>query len=272
MDELFKIGDVARMYDISVGTLRHYEQAGLLKPEYVDSATGYRYYSVYQLEKLTNIRYLRALGLPLPEIAAYINDRDIGVIRQKLQSQKELTRRKRRELMLIERKIDHRIEQIDDALHSRLNELRLMQLPPCRLAALRGRLKWDSYVSLERSIRQLEAHQKMPLTFEGKVGVGISREHLMGGKFDRYDVVFIILDEEDSYEGNVVRDPGGLHLCIRFRGSHIDAPAHYEKMMAFLRENAMTPAGDSREIALIDNSIAADPALYVTEIRIPVAK
>ena len=41
--KLFQIGDVAKMFHISVGSLRHYEQAGLLKPEYTDLETGYRY-------------------------------------------------------------------------------------------------------------------------------------------------------------------------------------------------------------------------------------
>lgn len=50
--ELFRIGEVAKMYHMSVGTLRHYEQMGLLQPEYTDPATGYRYYSVRQFEQL----------------------------------------------------------------------------------------------------------------------------------------------------------------------------------------------------------------------------
>ena len=50
--ELFRIGEVAKMYHMSVGTLRHYEQMGLLQPEYTDPATGYRYYSVPQFEQL----------------------------------------------------------------------------------------------------------------------------------------------------------------------------------------------------------------------------
>ena len=41
--ELFQIGDVAKMYHLSVGTLRHYEQIGLLRPEKVDPRTGYRW-------------------------------------------------------------------------------------------------------------------------------------------------------------------------------------------------------------------------------------
>ena len=50
--ELFRIGEVAKRYHMSVGTLRHYEQMGLLQPEYTDPATGYRYYSVRQFEQL----------------------------------------------------------------------------------------------------------------------------------------------------------------------------------------------------------------------------
>ena len=41
--ELFQIGEVAKMYHLSVGTLRHYERVGLLAPEHVDPDTGYRY-------------------------------------------------------------------------------------------------------------------------------------------------------------------------------------------------------------------------------------
>ena len=63
--KLFQIGDVAKMFRISVGSLRHYEQAGLLKPEYIDENSGYRYYSTRQFEVLNTIRYLRLLDMPL---------------------------------------------------------------------------------------------------------------------------------------------------------------------------------------------------------------
>lgn len=34
--KLFQIGEVAKMFQLSVGSLRHYEKAGFLKPEYTD--------------------------------------------------------------------------------------------------------------------------------------------------------------------------------------------------------------------------------------------
>ena len=48
--KLLQIGEVAKIFLVSMGILRHYEQEGLLEPVYVDEKTGYRYYGVRQLE------------------------------------------------------------------------------------------------------------------------------------------------------------------------------------------------------------------------------
>ena len=96
MPRLFPIGEVAKLFNLSVSSLRHYENTGLLQPEYVDPASGYRYYSARQFEVLNTIRYLRVLDLPLDEIAEFLHNRDIDVIEEKLERQKELINRKKR--------------------------------------------------------------------------------------------------------------------------------------------------------------------------------
>lgn len=53
---------------VTVKTLRHYEQKGLLLPDEVDEWTGYRYYTVDQMQKLNTIRNLQRLGFSLDEI------------------------------------------------------------------------------------------------------------------------------------------------------------------------------------------------------------
>ena len=53
---------------VTIKTLRHYEQKELLIPEEVDEWTGYRYYSIGQMQKLTSIRQLQQLGFTLEEI------------------------------------------------------------------------------------------------------------------------------------------------------------------------------------------------------------
>lgn len=99
------------MFQVSVGTLRHYEQAGLLSPEYVDPASGYRYYSVRQFEVLNTIRYFRVLDLSLLEIREFLENRDVDMMEEKLQKQKRLIQEKQRELARVARKIDRRLEE-----------------------------------------------------------------------------------------------------------------------------------------------------------------
>ena len=113
--ELFQIGEVSRLFHISVSILRHYDRIGLLKPEYTDPDTGYRYYSTRQFECLNTIRYLRALDMPLEQISTFLQNRDPDTIHNLLIKQKEEVSRRRQELLLIERKIDNRLSQIDDA-------------------------------------------------------------------------------------------------------------------------------------------------------------
>ena len=63
-----KIGEFSRMMQVTVKTLRHYEQKGLLLPYEVDEWTGYRYYSIDQMQELRYIRNLQKLGFSLDEI------------------------------------------------------------------------------------------------------------------------------------------------------------------------------------------------------------
>ncbi|HTK05661.1 MAG TPA: MerR family DNA-binding transcriptional regulator, partial [Ktedonobacteraceae bacterium] len=56
---LLKIGEFARVGQVSIVTLRHYDQYGLLKPNALDPETGYRYYSLEQLPRLNRILALK---------------------------------------------------------------------------------------------------------------------------------------------------------------------------------------------------------------------
>ena len=71
---MYGIGTVARLAQVSVRTLRHYDDLGLLKPARVDPLTGYRHYTPDQVLRLHRILVLRDLGMPLSEIGQLIDD------------------------------------------------------------------------------------------------------------------------------------------------------------------------------------------------------
>jgi hypothetical protein len=60
---MFSIGEFARLGGVSVRTLRHYDEIGLLRPATVDQDTGYRGYTADQLGQLNQIMALKELGL-----------------------------------------------------------------------------------------------------------------------------------------------------------------------------------------------------------------
>lgn len=269
--KLFQIGEVAKMFQISVGTLRHYEQSGLVIPEYTDPQTGYRYYSIRQFEVLNTIRYLRVLDMPLNQIADFLHNRDIQVIEDKLQKQKELIRKKQQELKAVEQKINHRLQSIKNATVAPLDKIQIIQAPATRIVWIRDSLKPTSYLDLEYSIRKLTGDQPESIVFLGKVGVGISKEQLEHEHFETYDCAFLVLDEEDIYQGTVDELPESKCVSVHFRGSHKEASGYYQKLLQYIHEQHLEITGTSREITLIDNGITSDPEKFVTEIRIPVA-
>lgn len=67
--DLITIGAFARSCGITASALRFYDDSGLLAPAGVDAATGYRYYAPAQVERAVTIRRLRAIEMPLDEIA-----------------------------------------------------------------------------------------------------------------------------------------------------------------------------------------------------------
>ncbi len=72
MTGLLRIGDLARLGDVSVKALRFYDEQGLLRPEHVDPQTGYRYYTLAQAETLAMITNLRMIDFTIAEISALL--------------------------------------------------------------------------------------------------------------------------------------------------------------------------------------------------------
>ena len=69
---MLSIGRFAAATGLTVKALRHYDEIGLLVPAQVNPDNGYRYYDATQIEEAVTIRRLRALELPLDEIAALL--------------------------------------------------------------------------------------------------------------------------------------------------------------------------------------------------------
>jgi MerR family transcriptional regulator, thiopeptide resistance regulator len=85
---LLPVGEVARLAGVSVRTLHHYDEIGLVRPSR-RSAAGYRLYDDGDVDRLQSVLAYRELGLPLDRIGALLDEpgADVGA---HLRRQREL--------------------------------------------------------------------------------------------------------------------------------------------------------------------------------------
>ncbi len=74
MISVLRIGDFARRAGVTVRSLRHYEELGLLRPEWVDPDTGYRWYATYQVGTVNRLVALKELGFTLEQCRVLLDE------------------------------------------------------------------------------------------------------------------------------------------------------------------------------------------------------
>lgn len=72
--KLLTIGDLAKLSGANIKSLRYYGEIGILPPAYVDSATGYRYYSLAQIHVVDAIQLCIELDIPLREFSRFLDE------------------------------------------------------------------------------------------------------------------------------------------------------------------------------------------------------
>ena len=102
------VGDVAGLTGVTVRTLHHYDEIGLLAPD-ERTAAGYRIYGEADLDRLHRILSYRALGLSLEDIAAILDDPGTDALGH-LRRQRELLEGQIGRLEAIVKAIEHEME------------------------------------------------------------------------------------------------------------------------------------------------------------------
>ena len=66
---MLSIGEMSKYTGTSIRSLRYYEQMNILIPTYIDPNSGYRYYTIDQINLVGMIMFCVELGIPLKELA-----------------------------------------------------------------------------------------------------------------------------------------------------------------------------------------------------------
>ena len=109
MNNLLSIGELAKLRNVNVQSLRYYEKLGILVPAYINPENGYRYYSLDQIMILDTVILCIDLGIPLKDLKNYVNDEGELEFEHLLKDGKKLAKEKIR-------KIESNIDSINRTL------------------------------------------------------------------------------------------------------------------------------------------------------------
>lgn len=267
---MLKIGEFSALSQISIKTLHHYDEVGLLPPMHVDSETGYRYYSASQLPRLQRILALKDLGFPLDHIATALDE---GINADTLRGMLLLRRAEQQE------RVEEEVERLA-RLEARLklielegymtNEVLLKEVAPQWIASLRETI--PAYRTIGALFGKLYGALG-PLAAEGP-GVAL----LHDTEYKDHDVdaeagVYLMQARSVNESLRTYQLPAAIVASTVHHGAFDSIGAAYGSLLRWIETNGYRPDGPTRELFLhVSMPVTREDASNVTEIQIPVVK
>ena len=267
---MLKIGDFSSLTQVSVKTLRYYDETGLLRPIHVDGGSGYRYYSATQLPRLHRILALKDLGFSLEQIAKAVDD---GVTPDQIRGMLKLRHAEQ----------EDRVRDEQDRLARLQARLRLMEqegvmtkdvvvkdVAPQWIASVRQVI--PNYPAVGMLYGELFGALG-PAAFSGlPVAIWHDAEHK---ERDVDAEAGVYLKQAVSPKGRVqVHElPPTQVASIIHNGAYNRLSEAYDAVLRWVEANGYRIAGPIREIYLkAGQPVRQDDESYVTEIQVPVEK
>jgi len=271
---VLKIGEFARVNQVSVATLRYYDQCGLLKPLALDPETGYRYYSLDQLPRLNRILALKELGFPLEQIAQLLEE---GLSFEQLRGMFQLKQAQTQQMIDMEQarlmRIAARLRQIEQEGKMPAYEVLLKQVDALLVASVREIVPLHG--GLERCYGKIAAYLDQQGVRPGSPALLL----LYSRSEQRDDGLYIDVEAaipvSTALPGNeqiiIHTLPGGLVASTIHTGNDLSLGQAHVALYRWMKDNGYQVIGPPRQVRLRHGE-HMDPSQYVTEVQFPVAK
>ena len=271
---MLKIGDFARIGQVSIKTLRHYDGLGLLRPVHIHPESGYRFYDLAQLSNLARILALKDCGFSLEEIAQLLQTRKADeiteMLRARVQAQRQLIASEEARLQ----RITARLGQLEASEGSRGNDSRqdvvLKRSEPLRLLGMRRTVSGQREIGpfAVSVFERLEAEGLWPMSPLVHLYFEVDPDT---EEFDLFVGASVSGSPPD--ESVWMREclPGGeLLASVIYRGDYPQIGSAFAALGRWLLASGYEVTGPCREVYLRSPAHTSDPAEYVTEIQYPV--
>jgi DNA-binding transcriptional MerR regulator len=274
---MFRIGVFANLCQVSVRTLRLYDEKGLIKPAVVDDATSYRYYQLDQLPQLHRILALRDLGLSLEQIAPLVQGKQrlsADALKAVLSARRDELRERVSEEQARLARVEARLRQIGQEGKMPEYEVVIKKVEPVLVAGIRELIpNWEQVnPTLNRNFDAVYAYVGQ----QGGRPAGPAQDiwYSMDDSGVDMDVeatapIAAPIPESDTVKVHTLPAVETMASTI-YKGGFENIGEAHMAVIQWAESNGYRLAGPSREL-YHQYERTGDPALWLTEIQIPVA-
>lgn len=269
MQYRFTIGQMSKLHNISVKTLRYYDEIGLFSPFEVDSQTGYRYYSLEQFKILDIISYLKMIGVPLKVIKKKVEHSSLDEFIQILEEYQKITEDKINHLQTINGRLSARIGELKE-----VKQMNKIGMPMIKFFHERKILEVKERVGtlneIEKVLRDLKykINHITPIMI-GKVGFILSIEHLKNRQYHDYDGMFLLVEEMINPENELITIiPSGTFALIYMREERDKETIYFDALLKYIYQNGYQPEGPFLIRQIVDTFISHNEDERLREIQI----
>ena len=240
MDRHFSIGEVSKLHNVSVQTLRHYDKIGLLKPAFVNETSKYRYYSMKHFIMLDFIKQCKAMGLTLEEIKELVSHHtSIDAILETLSKQKDMIAMKIQELQSIQSHIEVLEDKIQTVLNEGINQVVVKSCEERHFIKYNNTRRFTEEFEI-KLIKTLGEMEKEYGISHKELAFAISYKKLEEEKKFTYDHMMISCGANcEINEQEEVILPKGDYLTINFDDDFKDTSLYYEKLLDYIKKNKL---------------------------------
>lgn len=266
MKNLFSIGELSKLQNISRQTLIFYDKIGLFCPAYVDPENGYRYYSAAQLDFLDTICIMKRIGFSLDEIKSYLKEYTLDTSMVVLRKQLTIIDRQIEELQLIKSRVEHRCLQLEQsaAIRSQYAEVSVQTVQSQYIVwqevAAPYTLDKVSMATKQCFVRSFK--EQLPVFFQSGAIVPLAR--ILQGQYTLASHAFLPIEKCSA--SSVVELPAGQCAVTYHTGDYLSIGTAYERLLHYCRAHRLQIISDSYEFALIDYLSTGDETEYITKI------
>lgn len=272
MKSRMKISEFAKLKNITTETLRHYDRVGLLKPDEIDEKTGYRYYSIFQSEKLSTIIELKALGFSINEMKMFFDNRNLKQTYELLKEKHIELIKRIEEMQYLEKSIAKKSNHLQAMMNINDNEDFIVRDEQSRRAIF---LKEEIRCEEEFEVMASEIENKIkrinPVIGSDSYGLLISAKQFHAGAIWEKSNFIYFIDEDVDIDLEIIRDfPKCKSACFTRRGSVENIGKELPDIFRIISENGLKIAGEIILKFRIDCTATNIDSEKIYELQVPV--